>query len=71
MEMGMFLMFVTYAIVQLIVVLGFAAINSLAMIVIIIMLLVVLCIVVRNAFIINTGIRKIQNVKKGPVFSKI
>lgn len=59
MEMGLFLMFVFYGLVQLIIILGFTAVNSPVMIVIFIILLIVLWIFLKRAFIINTGIRKI------------
>lgn len=64
-------MFVCYAVVQLAIILGFTAINSPVMIILFIILIAVLWIFIKNTVIINTGIRKISNVKKAPVFSKL
>lgn len=70
-EMGSYVMFVSFAVVQLLLILGLTVINSPLMLFVFLILLFLLAIFLNNNLRISIAIRKIQNLKKAPVISKI
>lgn len=70
-EVGQTVMFVTFAIVQLFVILLITVINSPILIVLFIILFFLFTSIIRKSILVSIGIRKIINIKNAPVISKI